>query len=173
MKLCFTNEKAVSTWFERVHKYGPRDQSLMVYSANNRIRSYGYELCSYGDHFPMVRWFPEQKVFLTNCYGRVSCSTSKHQSYVRRHAPSSRIEVGGMIKTDPISEPTKFLDYWSGRARVALDNAHRARKFTQMYIEQAERLLHDRNRFIRTFKLDAPELPEDVTAALVTLKLAA
>jgi hypothetical protein len=171
MKLKFTNEKAVEAWFDRVPKCGPTDPSLDVSGSN--LMAYGYTLYSYGTHFPMVRWFPEQKVFLTNCYGRVSSSTNRHQSYVRRHAPDSRIEVGGMIKTNPISEPTKFLDYWNGCARVALDNAHRARKFTQMYIEQAERLFHDRNRFIQAFKLDAPELPEDVTAALVALKLAA
>lgn len=175
MKLCFTNEQTVKTWFERIsiHKNNHCAPSLRVYSARNRIYSDGFNLYSYGTHFPMVRWFPEQEVFLTNCSQSYSMSTCKHQSYVRRHVPENRIEVGSMIRTDAFECPQEYLQHFATLIGNTLQCGRRARKYKQMYFEQGERLIETRNRFIKAFNLDAPELPEDVTAALVTLKLAA
>lgn len=173
MKLCFTNEKAIEAWFERVTKCGPNDPSLDVYSANKRILGLGHALCSYGDHFVMARWFPEQRVFLLNTRNRRSASTSKHQSYVRLHVPERAIEVGSLIDSSPVRSCEKFLQRWDHQIHYALDKSTRAWRHKGWWISQVEKYIRERNLFIEVFKVPAMPLPEDVTAALVTLKLAA
>lgn len=173
MKLCFTNEKAVETWFDRVTKCDANDPQLDVYSANKRIMAEGHTLYSYGKHFAMAMWYPEEQVFLLNTTSRRSSSTAKHQSYARRNAPKHSIEVGAQIDLDPRMSADMFLQRWEHLIRHDLEMSKRARKHYAFWLGKAGKSIHDRNTFIKAFNLRAPELPEDVTAALVTLKLAA
>lgn len=173
MKLCFTNEKAVETWFDRVTQCGPNCPSLDVYSANKRIMAKGHTLFSYGAHFAVAMWYPDERVFLLNTTTRRSTSTSKHQSYVRRNAPERSIEVGNLIDYDPRKSADKFLIRWDNRIRQSLEKSKRAWRHKDWWISRAEQDIRGRNFFIEAFKVSSLPLPEDVTAALVTLKLAA
>ena len=173
MKLRFTNQQAVNTWFDRVTNCGPDDPSLNVYSANNRIMARGYTLYSYGTHYPLARWFPEHRAFLTNTSHRRSSSTSKHQSYVRGAEPENTIDVGNLIGLDPIEDAPKFLERFENLIRRCLEKRRLARKYKTYWQERADHYLATRSKFVRIFGVKAYRLPEDVTAALVTLKLAA
>lgn len=173
MKLCFTNEKAVEAWFDRVTKCDANDPQLDVYSANKRIMAEGHTLYSYGKHFAMAMWYPEEQVFLLNTTSRRSASTNKHQSYVRRNAPERSVEVGAAIDLDPRISADLFLQRWDHLIRHDLEKSKRARKHYAFWLGRAGKSIRDRNLFTKTFNIKAPELPEDVTAALVTLKLAA
>jgi hypothetical protein len=173
MKLRFTNSKAIEEWFDRAPKCGAGCPSLDVYSANRRIMAKGHTLFSYGTHFALAMWYPDEKIFLVN-YTRRSASTSKHQCYVKRHAPvDTSIEVGNLIDYDPRKSADKFLARWDNRIRQSLDKSKRAYRHRGWWIRRAEHDLAERNKFITTFGITAIQLPEDVTAALVTLKLAA
>lgn len=173
MKLCFTNKIAVETWFDRVTQCGPNCPSLDVYSANKRIMAKGHTLFSYGTHFAMAMWYPEEQVFLLNTSTRRSSSTNKHQSYVRRNAPERSIEVGGLIDYDPRMSADKFLQRWDNWIRHDLEKSKRAWRHKGWWLGRVGDHIRNRNSFIETFKVSALPLPEDVTAALVTLKLAA
>lgn len=173
MKLCFTNEKAVETWFDRVTKCGPDDPSLNVYSSGKRVMAQGHTLYSYGTHFPMAIWYPDEQVFLLNTGIRRSASTGKHQGYVRRNAPEHSIEVGNLIGYDPRKVPDRFMARCDVKIRAALESHKRAWKHKAPHVDRAEQNIRERNLFVRAFKVNARELPEDITAALVTLKLAA
>jgi len=172
MKLRFTNEKAVEAWFDRVPKCGPTDPSLDVYGSN--LMAKGHTLFSYGTHFALAMWYPKEQVFLTNTSTRRSASTNKHQSYVRRNGViPRRIEVGCMIDHDPRMSADKFLQRWDNWIRHDLDKSKRAHKHYAWWLGRVGEHIRNRNSFIDTFKIPALPLPEDVTAALVTLKLAA
>ena len=173
MKHVFTNEKAVEAWFDRVTKCDAKDPQLDVYSAKKRIMAEGHTLYSYGRHFAMAMWYPEEQVFLLNTTSRRSSSTNKHQSYVRRNAPQRSIEVGAQIDLDPRISAHMFLQRWDHLIRHDLEKSKRARKHYAFWLGQAGKSIRNRNLFTKTFNIKAPELPEDVTAALVTLKLAA
>ena len=173
MKLRFTNEKAVEAWFDRVPKCGPTDPSLDVYGSNLMAR--GYTLYSYGTHFPMVRWFPEQKVFLINTSESRSNSTSRHQNYVRRSCPENYIEVGSLIRwsCDPVKDSDAYVAAFNADILDCVAQLKRSRKYKDVCMSILTASIQRRNKFIQTFSHSAIELPEDVTAALVTLKLAA
>ena len=173
MKLRFTNQQAVNTWFDRVTHCADDDPSLGVYSANHRIMGRGHTLYSYGTHYPLARWFPEYRAFLTNTSHRRSSSTSKHQSYVRSAQPESTIDVGIIVGLDPVADAPKFLEHFENRIRRCLEKSRRARRHKSYWQERADFHLGTRLKFTRIFGVRAYELPEDVTAALVTLKLAA
>lgn len=174
MKLCFTNEKAVEAWFDRVTNCDTTLADLSVRSRGSRIMAEGHTLYSYGKHFAVAMWYPEFKTFLLNTTTRRSPSTGKHQRYVRKHAPSAcSIEVGSLINYDPRMSADKFLQRWDHRIRESMHKSKRAWRHKGWWIGRAEEDIRQRNSFIKTFKIPALPLPEDVTAALVTLKLAA
>jgi len=166
------NETTVKVWFDRISPNAD-DPSLDVYSANNRIMARGHTLYSYGTHFPLVRWLPEHKWFLSNTSERRSSSTSKHQSYVRRHIPAQHIEVGCMIDRDPVTQAASFFELFDLRIRRCLEKARRARSYKRYWHDRAEYHLGIRAKFTRVFGVKAPALPDDLTTTLVTLKLAA
>jgi hypothetical protein len=173
MKLKFTNQKAVEAWFDRVTKCGPTDPCLDVYGSN--LLACGHTLYSYGTHFPLARWFPDHRVFLINTSESRSNSTSRHQSYVRRSCPENYIEVGELIRwsCDPVKVPDAYIAAFNTDILNCVTQHKRSRKYKDVCMSILNAAIQRRNKFIQTFGVKAPELPEDVTAALVTLKLAA
>jgi len=172
MKLRFNNRGTVDAWFDRVTKCNPTDQSLSVYGSN--IIGRGHTLYSYGDHFPLARWFPEPGVFLTNTSERRSNSTSRHQSFIRRSCPNNFIEVGWPIrKYDPFTNFDRYVDAFNADILKCLLAVRRSRKYKNVCRAVLNASMQRRNIFVQTFSHNIPELPEDITTALVTLKLAA
>jgi len=172
MKLKFTNQKAVDAWFDRVTKCGPNDPSLDVSGSN--LMACGYTLYSYGTHFPLARWFPAQRIFLINTSERRSNSTSKHQGYVRRSCPESHIEVGELIRAyDPVKNFDNYVEAFNADILNCVAQLKRSRKYKDICMAVLTASIQRRNKFIQIFGGTAIELPEDVTAALVALKLAA
>jgi hypothetical protein len=175
MKLRFDNRQTVDTWFDRVTKYSPINPCLNVYGSN--LRAHGHTLYSYGTHFPLARWYPEQRIFLINTSERRSNSTSRHQNYVRRSCPENYIEVGELIRwsCDPVKVPDAYIAAFNTDILNCVAQHKRSRKYKVVCMSILNAAIQRRNKFIQTFggKAKAIELPEDVTAALVTLKLAA
>lgn len=181
MKLHFsTPSEAATVWIDRLFDHQDKpDDCLDVYTPRSRMYASGFTVYSYGHHFPLVRWLPEHRVFLLNS-GSHSQTTSRHKSAVgwavRNFAPRFEAQVfyvDHAYAWFPDSPFASYLAYYDEQIRSYLASARRARAHKSFRIHQAENYLNERNRFVRTFKVDAPELPEDVTAALVTLKLAA
>lgn len=177
MKLVFSSHSnAINAWYERVLKSDTPSYELNVRSGN--IYARGQVLYSYGDHFPLVRYIPEHGVFLENC-DRYSTSTSKHQSYTRRLRPhlfTSFSVPTPLVTLDPVKDHADFLQYFETRMRDALGEAKRSRKYKEYHNSRAATFLQEREAFCRTFlpdNHDIPALPVDVTAALVTMRLAA
>lgn len=176
-----SSHNTVMAWITRLqnHQTTP-NYSLSVYSKGRRVCAEGFTVYSYGVHFPMIRWLPEHKTFLLNIT-RWSSTTSKHQfesggivNSFARHFPASVFRLDHKRMTSwPC--PAETLAYYDDRIRTAIGKGKRARlpRRKQWERESAERWVDERSEFARVFNLDAPELPEDVTAALVTLKLAA
>jgi hypothetical protein len=173
MKLKFTNQKAVDAWFDRVTKCGPTDPSLDVSGSN--LMAYGYTLYSYGTHFPLARWFPDHRVFLINISESRSNSTRRHQGYVARSCPENFIEVGELIRwsCDPVKVPDAYIAAFNTDILNCVAQLKRSRKYKDVCMAILTASIQRRNKFIQTFGGTAIELPEDVTAALVALKLAA
>lgn len=177
---------AAINWLQRLQcTPEPLNPALSVRSPGRRFFTEGFVAYSYGTHFPLVRWVPEFKAFLLNI-DRYSNTTSKHQrdvgGLVRSFAPTFdaqvfRLSYGHKVAWLPDTEECSddTLAYYHNKIRETLDKGKRARlpHRKQWERESAERWVAERNQLVLTFKLDAPELPEDVTAALVTLKLAA
>ncbi len=182
MKLRFDSaHNAIMAWISRLQNYqNTPHHSLSVYSTNRRVWADGFTVYSYGTHFPMVRWLPEHKTFLLNIT-RWSNTTTNHQQEAggivnswAPHFPATVFRLDHKCMTSwPC--PAEALAYYDDMIRTALAKGKRARLQCrkQWQRESAERWLVERNHFALVFKLQAPELPGDVTAALVTLKLAA
>jgi hypothetical protein len=184
MKLVFnSHSKVVQAWYDRVVSSDDphNDHRLRVRSGN--IYAEGTLIYSYGPHFPLARYIPEQRVFLLNS-DDYSTSTSKHKSYIRRHGPSTTITQPArfwfptfLIKADPLKQPSEYLQYFETRMRQFLESHKKARAphMKQLHLDLAEGNLSDRERFRQTFNLgdEVPALPEDITSALVALRLAA
>jgi hypothetical protein len=172
MKLRFNNRQTVDAWFDRVTKCGPTDPSLDVYGSN--LQAHGHTLYSYGTHFPLARWFPDHRVFLINTSERRSNSTSRHQNYVRWSCPENYIEVGELIRAyDPVKNFDNYVEAFNADICDCVANHRRSRKYKNVCMSILNAAIQRRNKFIQTFGHSAIELPEDVTAALVALKLAA
>jgi len=172
MKLRFNNRQTVDTWFDRVTKCSSTDPSLDVYGSN--LMACGYTLYSYGTHFPLARWFPDHRVFLINTSESRSNSTSRHQSYVRRSCPENYIEAGPLIRScDPVTNFDKYVEAFNADILNCVTQHRRSRKYKDICMSILNAAIQRRNKFIQTFGVRAYQLPEDVTAALVTLKLAA
>jgi hypothetical protein len=172
MKLKFTNQKTVDAWFDRVTKCGPTDPSLDVSGSN--LMACGYTLYSYGTHFPLARWFPDHRVFLINTSENRSNSTSRHQNYVRRSCPENYIETGSLIRScDPVKDSDAYIAAFNADILNCVAQLKRSRKYKDVCMAILTASIQRRNKFIQTFGGTAIELPEDVTAALVALKLAA
>lgn len=176
---------AALTWLNRL-QCTPESlhPSLSVHSPGRRFFAEGFVAYSYGIHFPLVRWVPDFKAFLLNI-DRYSNTTSKHQrdvgSLVRSFAPAFDAQVFRvsnnckMASLPDVGFAADTLAFYHDTIRETLGKARRARlDCRKSWLGQhAEGWVAERNQFVRTFNLEAPELPEDVTAALVTLKLAA
>jgi len=179
-----SSQAALHTWISRLRCTPETPHpSLAVHSPNRRVFTEDFVAYSYGHHFPIVRWMPEHKAFLLNI-DRYSATTSKHQreagGLVLQYAPYLNAHVFHVSWCNaqcwlPEKFPEDALAFYHNTIRTALAKGKRARLQCrkQWERESAERWITERNQFIRTFKVDAPELPEDVTAALVALKLAA
>lgn len=179
-----SSQAALHTWISRLRLTPDTPHpSLSVHSPGRRVFTEDFVAYSYGTHFPLVRWMPEHKAFLLNI-DRYSATTSKHQreagGLAIQYAPYLNAHVfhlsyGRGTSWLPELHTEDALAHYHDNIRNLLGKARRARlacRKTWMR-EHAESWITELNQFIRTFKVDAPELPEDVTAALVALKLAA
>jgi hypothetical protein len=197
MKLAYsTPQKALHAWLGRI-MYSNGDNmlpNLNVYSAKRKVFADGFVMYSYGTHFPLVRWIPEYGAFTLNV-DRYSNTTSNHQqktsSLVRGYASALGYRVRN---SEPLREMEVFrlsyhagwlpevqgediIKYYHDNIRMRALKAKRARTnwSRTFHFDQAEGWIAECNRFCSTFAktLDNsnPELPEDVQASLVLLKL--
>jgi hypothetical protein len=189
MKLAYPSaEAAIGAWFGRVIGTSQPEPFLDVYSPNRRVFGSGHVLYSYGNHYPLARWIPEQRSFTLNKQ-RYSNTTSKQQSYVERaalgwqHHPATatkdshiyifRLNFEEGWLPDIESESERIIIYYDNKIKEYATASRRARCEDNRYhhFNTAMNTLAERNLFVSTFDIDTTELPEDVTAALVLMKL--
>jgi len=187
LKLAFPSaEAAIGAWFGRVIGTSQPERFHEVYSPNRRVFGSGHVLYSYGTHFPLARWIPEQRSFTLNKQ-RYSNTTSTHQRYVERaalgwqHHPTtatkdSYIYIFRLNFAEgwlPDLESESILAYYEDKIKKYATASRRARCEDNRYhhFNTATNTLAERNLFVSTFGIDTTELPEDVTAALVLMKL--
>lgn len=149
------NEEVVHEWVARAPITPAADPSLRLYSRGNRVMSDGHTLYSYGKHFPLVRWCPNQKLFLTNS-DRHSNSTSKHQGFVRRHMGANSLEVGSAIAYSPEGNPATYMDRWNKLIQEITGKASRARSRKGYYMDQLQKLTAARTLFVSLFPQHTP-----------------
>ncbi len=189
MKLAFpSTESTIEAWFSRVIGTSQPELFLNVYSPKRKVFGSGHVLYSYGTHYPLARWIPEQRSFTLNKQ-RYSNTTSRHQSYAERAALSWQHHPATATKGSHIyifrlnfeegwlpdikSESEKIIIYYDNKIKEYATASRRARCEDNRYhhFNTAMNTLAERNLLVSTFGIDAPELPEDVTAALVLMKL--
>jgi hypothetical protein len=185
MKLAYpTPHAAMKEWLNRIgdDPAVQRPDYFDVYSPKRRVYASGNVIYSYGSHFPLARWIPEHKLLALNT-DRYSVTTSRHQSYMYTMARYAQPSLGCEIlrlSYNAKSEwwlvdmfPEKVVEYYDHRIR------HRAGKVQRSRCERS-RLWHtratmewiaERNIVTRMFAPERTELPEDVAAALVIMKL--
>lgn len=173
--------------------------SLNVYSKGRRLYADNLVVYSYGVHWPLIRWIPEYKAFTINI-DTYSQTTSRHQNVVkqlaRQYAPImgyKAIDSGGFGEAKvfhldyhnncwlPEYFSDKILAYYNDKIRHYAFKAKRARsEWSKGHnLRQAEQWIAERNEFIGRFAVplslkgveNALQLPEDVQAALVLMKL--
>ena len=185
MKLAYpTAHGAICEWLNRIGddiaKRHPR--YLNVYSPNRRVFADGNVLYSYGTHFPLARWIPEHRLLTLNV-DRYSNTTSKQQSYLETMSRyvKERLECDILH----LSYETRFqawlidmfpkevVAYYDQRIRDRAAKAHRARSehTRSWHSRRTMEWIAERNIVTRKFVPELAELPEDVAAALVLMKL--
>ena len=201
MKLAYSTPwLAMNAWLNRLQDYPLGGHpSLNVYSPKRRVYADNLIVYSYGDHFPLIRWIPEYKTFTINT-DTYSNTTSRHQSnaesLIRQYAPIMGERISPVNETKifhlsygqgshhtwlPEVDSDKILEYYNDRIRQLAFKAKRARSewSRSSKMSQAERWIAERNEFIGRFAIplsecgveNALQLPEDVQAALVLMKL--
>jgi hypothetical protein len=200
MKLAYSTPwGATNAWFNRLieNPKEPWHGFLDVYSPKRKLYAKGPTIYSYGNHFPLIRWIPEYKAFTINI-DTYSQTTSRHQNVVkqlaRQYAPIMRsiANSGGfgevkVFRLDysncwlPELHSDEILAYYNEQIRHFAFKTKRARSdwSRQHNLRQAEGWITERNEFIGRFAIplsqrgveNALQLPEDVTAALVLMKL--
>jgi hypothetical protein len=195
MKFAYnTPHGAIKAWLNRVMSNTP---NLNVYSKGRKVYADGHLMYSYGDHYPLIRWIPEYATFTVN-EDTHSNTTSRHQQQARRLAYSYASTMGYRLKNElqkitvlrlsyedsawlPDISTDRVLAYYHERIRERALKAKRARSdwSRTQGLRFANEWIVERNTFVSRFakKLaeygitTTPELPEDVQATLVLLKL--
>lgn len=201
MKLAYSTPwTAMNAWFSRLQDYPlGYHPSLNVYSRKRKVYADNLIVYSYGNHFPLIRWIPEYRAFTINT-DRYSNTTSRHQSnaesLTRQYAPIMGEGMPPFNETKifhlsydrntnhawlPEFNSDQILAYYNEQIRCYAFKAKRARSdwSRSSKMGQAERWIAERNEFIGRFAIplsqcgveNALQLPEDVQAALVLMKL--
>lgn len=191
---------AVNAWFNRLmdHPLGGHS-SLNVYSKGRKLYADNLVVYSYGVHWPLIRWIPEYKAFTINI-DRYSQTTSRQLSAVQQLARQYSSIMGfkvmggddqfGFAKVFhleyshswlPELHSDDILSYYNAKIRHYAFKAKRARSelSKSINLRLAEQWIAERNEFIGRFAVplsqkgveNALQLPEDVQAALVLMKL--
>lgn len=190
----------MNAWFNRLQDYPLGGHpSLNVYSTKRKVYAENLVVYSYGNHFPLIRWIPEYRAFTINI-DTYSNTTSRHQSnaesLIRQYAPIMGEGMPPFNETKifhlsydrntnhawlPEFNSDQILAYYNEQIRCYAFKAKRARsewsKSSKM--SQAGRWIAERNEFIGRFAIplskcgveNALQLPEDVQATLVLMKL--
>ena len=201
MKLAYSTPRgALNAWLNRLQDYPlGYHPSLNVYSPKRKVYADNLLVYSYGDHFPLIRWIPEYRAFTINT-DTYSNTTSRHQgvaeSLTRQYAPIIGEGMPPFNETKifhlsygqgshhtwlPEVDSDQILAYYNEQIRCYAFKAKRARSewSRSCNMSQAERWIAERNEFIGRFAIplsecgveNALQLPEDVQAALVLMKL--
>ena len=192
---------AMNAWFSRLQDYPlGYHPSLNVYSRKRKVYADNLIVYSYGNHFPLIRWIPEYRAFTINT-DRYSNTTSRHQSNAESLTRQYRCDKLGEgvspfketkifhLSYDrntnhawlPEFNSDQILAYYNEQIRCYAFKAKRARSdwSRSSKMGQAERWIAERNELIGRFAIplsqcgveNALQLPEDVQAALVLMKL--
>jgi hypothetical protein len=195
MKFAFnTPREAIEMWLNRIMFNTP---NLNVYSKGRKVYADGHLMNSHGGHYPLIRWIPEYATFTVN-EDTYSNTTSRHQQQARSLAYSYASTMGYRLKNElqkiavlrlsyadsawlPDISADRVLAYYHERIRKCALKAKRARSdwSRTQGLRFANEWIVERNTFVSRFakKLaeygitTTPELPEDVQATLVLLKL--
>ena len=199
LKLVYPSYQAViKRWLDRIQRApNVESASLNVRSSNRRVFAEGFVIYSYGTHFPLARWIPKRKCFILNV-DKHSPSTSRHQAHVRhwvnlyvdcigfkafgvessQHGIRPADVFDGSYNDNawlPEFDSLKCIERYHNKLRELSNKAKRSRKYREFYYKDAMNTITQRNRFIEVFQdvLERREiqLPEDVEASLVLLKL--
>ena len=197
MKLAYSTPwTAMNAWFLRLQDYPLGGHpSLNVYSTKRKVYADNLLVYSYGDHFPLIRWIPEYRAFTINT-DTYSNTTSRHQSnaqsVIREYVQIigeglPPFDTARVFRLDyghswlPEVQSDKILEYYNDKIRYWAFKGKRARSewSRSSKMGQAERWIAERNEFIGRFAIplsqcgveNALQLPEDVQAALVLMKL--
>lgn len=186
-------------WFWRLRYLGGKSSAVLdVRSKNRRIMAEGHTLYSYGLHFPLVRWIPEFRAFTLNSC-KYSRTTSRHFSIAKKiveaHCKADYFiesgPYGGKAKMFtlcsndgnwlPEKHSSGILGMYDKRIALCADKSRRAKiEYRKIWYSQcALRCVAERNSYVETFLPlfaeqgipEHPQLPEDVSAALVLMKL--
>lgn len=174
---------------------------LNVYSPKRKLYAEGPMIYSYGDHFPLIRWIPEYKAFTLNVdtYSQTtSRHQNVVNQLARQFAPlmGYRLINNNLVETKifhlsydqgsnhawlPEFDSDNILAYYNERIRHYAFKARRARSEGKRVcaIYAAETWIAERNEFVQVFSsllaekgiANPLQLPEDVQAALVLMKL--
>jgi hypothetical protein len=197
MKFAFnTPREAIEMWLNRIMFNVP---NLNVYSKGRKVYADGHLMNSYGGHYPLIRWIPEYATLTVN-EDTYSNTTSRHQQQARSLAYSYASTMGYRFENSKILQKIavlrlsyadsawlpdisadRVLAYYHERIRERALKAKRARSdwSRTQGLRFANEWIVERNTFVSRFakKLaeygitTTPELPEDVQATLVLLKL--
>lgn len=201
MKLAFnTPPLTIKAWLDRLmYSTNEAHPILNVYSRKRKVYADGHVMYSYGTHYPLIRWIPEYATFTLN-QDRYSNTTSRHQwqalTAVRFYATAIGYRLNN---TEPLREPAvlrlsyhdnawlpdvttdSVLAYYHDKIRKCALKAKRARAdwSRTQHLRFANEWITERNTFVSRFAkplaeygiTTTPELPEDVQATLVMLKL--
>lgn len=168
----------------------PNSSILNVYSKSRKVYADGHVMYSYGDHYPLIRWIPEYATFTVN-QDRYSNTTSRHQEQAGRLVHSYASTMGYRLTVLRLSYEVnawlpdvltdKVLVYYHDNIRKCALKAKRARSdwSRTQHLRFANEWIAERNTFVSRFAkplaeygiTTTPELPEDVQATLVMLKL--
>ena len=197
MKFAYnTPHEAMKAWLDRI-RFNIPDRN--VYSKGRKVYAEEYLMYSYRDHYPLIRWIPEYATFTVN-QDRYSNTTSRHQEQAKRSVHSYASTMGYRFENSAILQKIavlrlsyentawlpdvstdRVLAYYHDNIRKCALKAKRARSdwSRTQGLRFANEWIAECNTFVSRFakKLaehgitTTPELPEDVQAALVLLKL--
>jgi hypothetical protein len=196
-----TPHEAIKAWLDRLMRTAsdPGSSILNVYSKSRKVYADGHVMYSYGTHYPLIRWIPEYATFTVN-QDRYSNTTSRHQEQARRLVHSYASALGYRFENSKILQKIavlrlsyevnawlpdvltdKVLVYYHDNIRKCALKAKRARSYWSrtQHLRFANEWIAERNTFVSRFAkplaeygiTTTPELPEDVQATLVMLKL--
>jgi signal peptidase I len=153
MKTRFSNSELSHVWAQQVQGYGKG--SNMYFE--------GKVIYSYGRHFPIAEFKPNNIVFF-NKRG-YSNSTAKHKNYVWRSIDRSIYTVFDVVSFHShIDNITSYVN----ETETAIQQASKSRKYVDLYLNRAIATINETEKYISAMDFNISCLPSDVQDKLIT-----